>query len=190
LPHFGIARINFPPTISQESGVSDKDRVFFKNFALLIASLMAFTVIIAIAGNYLGEQATRPENPDRMASIEARIAPVGTVYSGAAGRTALAEDRSSADSSGGGAAFDGSLDGEMIYNSVCTACHTAGVAGAPKLEQAAWDARIAQGMDTMVEHAVLGFTGAAGMMPAKGGKMDLTDEQVQVTVQWMLDNLQ
>lgn len=170
--------------------MSEKDRIFIKNFALVIVGLMVFTMVIAVAGYQLNKLATRPANPDRMAALEARIAPVGEVYAGASGRTARAEALASAGSSPGGAAFDGSLDGEMIYNNVCTACHSAGVAGAPKLEQAAWADRMSQGMDTLVSNAINGFTGSAGLMPAKGGKMDLTDEQVRATVQWMVDNLQ
>jgi len=78
----------------------------------------------------------------------------------------------------------------MIYQQVCAACHTSGIAGSPKLEQSVWAARIGQGMATLVNHAIEGYQGAAGLMPARGGRMDLSDEQVQVTVQWMLDNLQ
>ena len=51
-------------------------------------------------------------------------------------------------------------------------------------------ARIAQGADTLHKHAIEGFQGNAGIMPAKGGNPALTDEQVIATVQWMVDNLQ
>ena len=51
-------------------------------------------------------------------------------------------------------------------------------------------ARIAQGKDTLHKHAIEGYTGAAGVMPAKGGNPALTDEQVIATVDWMLANLQ
>jgi cytochrome c5 len=44
-------------------------------------------------------------------------------------------------------------------------------------------------MDTLLKHAIEGFTGNAGIMPPKGGNPSLTDEQVQATVQWMVDNL-
>jgi cytochrome c5 len=77
----------------------------------------------------------------------------------------------------------------VIYEALCGACHTSGAGGAPKLERAAWTARIAQGMDTMNKHAIEGFQGSAGIMPAKGGNPNLTDEQVIATVQWMVDNL-
>jgi cytochrome c5 len=60
---------------------------------------------------------------------------------------------------------------------------------APTLVQAQWNARIAQGMDTLYRHSIEGFVGNSGVMPAKGGNPALTDEQVQATVDWMVGNL-
>jgi cytochrome c5 len=77
----------------------------------------------------------------------------------------------------------------VIYANLCGACHTSGAGGAPKLEAAAWTARIAQGAETMHKHAIEGFQGGAGIMPAKGGNPALTDEQVIATVDWMVANL-
>jgi cytochrome c5 len=80
------------------------------------------------------------------------------------------------------------LDGEAVYKAACTACHGAGIAGAPKTgDQGAWAARLEQGMDTLVEHAIKGFQGQAGYMPARGGHVNLTDEQVRDAVQYMVD---
>lgn len=169
--------------------MSEHDRIFMKNFTLIIIGLMVFTVVIILVAGNMNKLASRPDNPDRVAAVESRIAPVGKVYAGSEGAAAL-EASQSQQAVAQAVAFDGSLDAEMIYNNVCAACHNAGVAGAPKLEQAAWDSRIAQGMDTLVTHAVEGYNGSAGYMPAKGGRTDLSDEQVRVTVQWMVDNLQ
>jgi len=55
---------------------------------------------------------------------------------------------------------------------------------------AEWTARIAQGMDVLHTHAIEGYQGSAGLMPAKGGNPALTDEQVVATVDWMVENLQ
>ena len=53
----------------------------------------------------------------------------------------------------------------------CMACHGAGVAGAPKIgDAAAWGPRIAKGADTLHKHAIEGFQGQAGFMPPKGGR--------------------
>ena len=65
--------------------------------------------------------------------------------------------------------------GEEVYKLACGACHTAGVAGAPKTgDAAAWAPRIKQGYETLVTHAVAGFKA----MPAKGGNADL--DQIEV----------
>lgn len=65
--------------------------------------------------------------------------------------------------------------GAEVYNAACMACHGAGVAGAPKFgDKAAWGARIKQGYDTLVSHAVKGIRA----MPAKGGNADLDEIEV------------
>jgi len=72
--------------------------------------------------------------------------------------------------------------GEQVYNAACAACHGAGVAGAPKKgDGGAWGARIAQGYDTLVSHAVKGIRG----MPAKGGNPSLDDVEVARAVVYM-----
>ncbi|HFC52823.1 MAG TPA: cytochrome c5 family protein [Gammaproteobacteria bacterium] len=77
--------------------------------------------------------------------------------------------------------------GEEIYKQVCFACHDAGVAGAPKIgDKAAWEPRIAKGMDTLHKHAIEGFTGDAGAMPPKGGRTDLSDEAVMSAVDYLV----
>ena len=82
------------------------------------------------------------------------------------------------------------IHGKTIYDNLCAGCHTSGAGGAPKLVRAEWTARLAQGMDTLNRHAIEGFVGEAGMMPAKGGNPALTDEQVVASVDWMIENLQ
>jgi cytochrome c5 len=65
--------------------------------------------------------------------------------------------------------------GQAVYTAVCAACHGTGAAGAPKLGDAgAWGARISQGYDTLVQHALQGIR----LMPAKGGNPDLDDIEV------------
>jgi cytochrome c5 len=82
------------------------------------------------------------------------------------------------------------LSGEEAYSS-CGACHNSGIAGAPKLgDTADWSARISQGTDLLYDHAINGFQGAAGMMPAKGGNMALSDDSVKAAVDYMIENSQ
>lgn len=72
--------------------------------------------------------------------------------------------------------------GDAVYKAVCATCHEAGLAGAPKTGDAgSWSARIAQGYDTLVSHAIKGIRG----MPAKGGNPDLDDVEVARAVVFM-----
>ncbi|MCB1737917.1 MAG: cytochrome c5 family protein [Gammaproteobacteria bacterium] len=77
--------------------------------------------------------------------------------------------------------------GKAIYGKACVACHSVGVAGAPRLgDKAAWSARVAQGVDTLHKHALQGFRG----MPPKGGRMDLSDSDVAAAVDYMVSQAQ
>lgn len=78
-------------------------------------------------------------------------------------------------------------DGEAVYNSGCGACHATGVAGAPKVgDKAAWAARVTQDKETLYGHAINGYQGEAGVMPPKGGFMNLSDDDVKTAVDYML----
>jgi len=79
------------------------------------------------------------------------------------------------------------IDGQHVYESSCVACHGAGIAGAPRVGDAnAWTDRIAQGFDSMVDHAINGFQGSQGMMPAKGGNPALSDDEIRAAVEYMV----
>lgn len=85
-------------------------------------------------------------------------------------------------SSGGGA-----KSGKDIFNSSCMACHSTGAGGAPKMgDKAAWSDRIGKGVDSVYANAIKGFNG----MPPKGTCMSCSDEEIQVTVDYMLKNSQ
>ncbi len=77
--------------------------------------------------------------------------------------------------------------GKEIYDQACHVCHAAGIAGAPGFgDKAAWEPRIAQGMDLLHEHSIKGYTGKTGSMPPKGGRLDLSDEDVKAAVDYMV----
>lgn len=77
--------------------------------------------------------------------------------------------------------------GKSVYGKTCAMCHAAGVAGAPKPgDKADWGPRIAQGNDVLYKHAIEGFTGARGMMPARGGGATLSDDEVKAAVDHMV----
>jgi cytochrome c5 len=79
------------------------------------------------------------------------------------------------------------VDGAAIYKKSCSLCHAGGVAGAPKFgDKAQWTERIAQGNEVLYTHAIKGFKGKTGVMPAKGGSASLTDDQVKAAVDHMV----
>lgn len=70
-----------------------------------------------------------------------------------------------------------------IYNTYCTACHAAGVAGAPKLgDVAAWDERMSKGIETVYSNAINGINA----MPPKGTCSDCSDDEIKAVVDYML----
>lgn len=77
--------------------------------------------------------------------------------------------------------------GKRVYGQACALCHAAGVAGAPKPgDKADWEPRVAQGVDVLYKHAIEGFTGAKGVMPARGGNSNLSDDDVKAVVDYMV----
>jgi cytochrome c5 len=84
------------------------------------------------------------------------------------------------------AASAGAADGKATYESTCHVCHGTGLAGAPKFgDKAAWAPRIAEGLPTLHQHALQGYQGKTGVMPAKGGNTALSDAAVQAAVDYM-----
>lgn len=81
-----------------------------------------------------------------------------------------------------------SLDaGRSVYGKACAMCHAAGVSGAPKPDDKAdWNERLAQGKDLLYKHALEGYTGKKGLMPAKGGNAALSDDEVKAAVDFMV----
>ena len=78
--------------------------------------------------------------------------------------------------------------GRQVYESVCMSCHAPEnvMVAAPKAGDASeWRRRLAQagkGIDTLADHAVDGF----GAMPAKGGRHQLTREEIVAAIRFMM----
>lgn len=74
------------------------------------------------------------------------------------------------------------------YRNTCAGCHDAGLGGAPITgDSADWAQRAAKGMGKVRENAIVGFEGATGIMPARGGGAQLSDEEVDSIVDYMVD---
>lgn len=71
--------------------------------------------------------------------------------------------------------------GEQVFQGACTACHTSGAAGAPKVgDEAAWAPRLKTGYDALLTSALKG----KGAMGAQGGG-DYSDFEVGRAVVYM-----
>ena len=166
----------------------EHDDHFFNVFSVVIGILVAITialfVLARIVGYDLQGQHVKDDAPVR-ASIAERIAPIGKVAVAGQDNAALAIQPD--DPSKATAAVALPADGPATYDAVCAACHSAGIAGAPKSgDKGAWAPRIAQGKDTLYKHAIEGYKGNAGYMPARGGNAALTDDLVRQAVDHMV----
>ena len=73
--------------------------------------------------------------------------------------------------------------GKAVYDSACTVCHAAGVAGAPKSgDKTAWAPRLKTGTDALYTSALKG----KNAMPPKGGNMSLADADVKAAVDYLV----
>lgn len=162
------------------------DLDFLKRFSMVIAFLMAVTLALILFAMYLHYGQPREQSESQVARTVARIAPVGDVYAGASGEAArAAADAAAKAAAASQVAYGGTLDGSVIYNNLCAGCHKAGVGGAPMMG-AGMAARAGKGKDTLYKHAIEGFQGDAGVMPARGGNPALNDDQVKAAVDYML----
>jgi cytochrome c5 len=155
------------------------DREFYKFFAGLLGALAALTVVFFVLAQMVvsGSNLNKNTGADDAQEIAQRIKPVGELSVGA-----TAVMNSIVPTANAAAA-----DGAKVYQSTCSACHAAGVAGAPKFgDKAAWKDRIAQGNAKLYEHAIKGFQGKAGFMPPKGGNSALSDAEVKAAVDHMV----
>ncbi|OGI47816.1 MAG: hypothetical protein A2151_01265 [Candidatus Muproteobacteria bacterium RBG_16_65_34] len=165
------------------------DRAFLKFFSGLIATLVALTVVMFIVANVVDGKAKKPEASLDAKAVAERIKPVGEIGVASSSPVldliipvAAAKKKVVAD--------DGNV-GKKVYNGTCSTCHTAGIAGAPKLgDWAAWKDRIAQGNDLLYTHALKGFAGKVGFMPAKGGNSALADDDVKAAVDFLVHEAQ
>lgn len=166
------------------------DLDFLKRFSMVIAFLMLVTLGLILFAAYLHNALPAAVSPVEAKRTEDRIAPAGAVYAGATGAAAQAAAAEAAKlAAASQVAYGGTTDGSVIYDNLCAGCHKSGAGGAPTLTAAGMGARAGKGKDMLYDHAINGFTGTAGVMPAKGGNAALTDEQVKVTVDWMLEQI-
>jgi len=138
-------------------------KVVFLAFVVpIFAIVLLVNYVVGAKGGGAGTASFTPE------AVAARLKPVATVAYAAEG----------------GAAGHTLRSGEAVVQAICGVCHGAGVAGAPKIgDAAAWGPRNAQGLETLLKHATEGYKG----MPAKGGSPDIDPTELARAVVYMAD---
>ena len=177
------------------------DRHFMNVFSAVLGILVAIALVLIGVSRFAdsGPKGARDVgDPLMRAQAQERIKPFGQVAVAGQDNASLAIAAPPAPApavpAAGGEAAPApakAMDGKMVYETACMACHGMGIAGAPKVgDKGAWGPRIAAGKPTLYKHAIAGLQGSVGFMPAKGGRSDLSDAAVKSAVDYMVSQVQ
>lgn len=154
----------------------EEETAFMTVFPIVLGALIVFTVVIFVIARFLvptPSEIAATVDSRVMMLVEKRIEPVGRVRTSPPDETMMAAAAAPAEP----------RSGPEVYDAVCAACHTTGVANAPKFQDAAsWAPRIGKGIDGLVMSAISGI----GTMPARGGVPTVTDEEIRAAVEHMV----
>ena len=168
--------------------MSKQDSQFFNVFSLVIGILVAITLVLMGLARAVGRNTQLQhvlEDGKYVASVSQNIAPHARIAVAGQDNTALAIVETNPDAPV--IIFAVPEDGPSLYKAACTSCHEQGIGGAPKTgDRAAWGPRLALGKATLYKHALEGYTGKAGIMPPKGGRIDLSDDLIKQGVDYLL----
>lgn len=169
--------------------MSKQDSHFINVFGLVLGILIAIAIVLFGVARAVGNSTQRKDVQQEdlyVQAVEQRVAPPVRIAVAGADNSALAIEAPAASAA---PAMSVPADGAALYDAACHTCHGSGIAGAPKLgDAAAWAPRIAQGTATLYKHAIEGFTGQHGVMPPKGGRTDLPDSLIEQGVDYMVEH--
>lgn len=170
-----------------------RDQKFFDMYFLVIGGLAVFALAIFVLAMELADRTQdvyKRDTAEYKAAVEERIRPVGQIY--LPGEQQQAAAAATVETLPEPEPVATAMTGPQVYNAACNVCHGAGVGGAPVTgDVAAWAPRIAQGIDVLNDHAINGFDGDAPTpMLAKGGRADLSDQEVIDAVAYMVSESQ
>lgn len=141
---------------------------FLSRKVLALLSVATFSALLSSTVSAYGQS---PEE------ITSRITPIGQVC--------IAGEECEVASAAVAGGSDGPRDGESVYGTFCVACHSIGVAGAPKFGSADdWAPRLAKGEASLLSNALNGLNA----MPPRGTCGDCSDDEIKSAIDYMLDN--
>ena len=172
--------------------MSKHDSHFANYFSLVLGILIAIAILLFALAKVVGSTTQGLQvkaEALQLASVNERTRPFARVAVAGEDNTALAIVEKAAATTESAPGLPIPQTAEELYNSACSTCHAQGIGGAPRLgDKAAWAPRIAQGADTLHKHAVEGFQGQTGLMPPKGGRVDLPDDLIRQGVDYMVEH--
>ncbi|GAB4294760.1 MAG: hypothetical protein Kow0083_07740 [Methylophaga sp.] len=155
---------------------NNKSGTFFVGSLVTFAILIGIILMILNNVNEAAKNVTAPASMEPEA-VQERIQPVAEVTVGEPPAVEAPPAEATNDTASTGGA------GEQIVTSVCATCHATGLMQSPKLGSADdWAPRIDKGIETLYNHAINGFN----LMPAKGGRADLSDDDIKAAVDHMV----
>lgn len=168
----------------------EQDKVFFRNFSLVVGILAVLMIIFLVAARITGiDEGAEAER--RATAVAEATAPIGEAsVVGEAEEAPAVETVATAPEGAAGEADAGDM-GKKVYDGLCISCHGSGIPGIPQFgDKAAWAPRIEQGIETLYSHSIDGFTGGSGMMMPPRGGGSLSDEEVKAAVDYIVANSQ
>jgi cytochrome c5 len=167
----------------------NRDQKIFETYSLVIGA-PAIVVLMYLGVTQMldsNQRASAADTAEYQAAVADQLRPFGRVYlpgeEVSAGEPVVTEAEQPEP-------VETMMSGPQVYNDACLVCHGAGVGGAPILGDAGqWAARLEQGNDALYRNAIEGYTGESGFMPAKGARMDLSDDEVRAAVDYMTGEL-
>jgi cytochrome c5 len=164
-----------------------RDQKFFDMYSIVIGILAAFALAVLVLSLKMADLTQGVYTRDvaeYQEAVNARIEPLSQVYLSGEHHESSAPTIETAAAAEPVAT---AMSGPQVYNEACIACHGAGIGGAPVLgDSAGWSERIAKGNDVLNSNAINGYTGV-GYMPPKGGRVDLSDQEIIDAVSYMVD---
>ena len=152
-------------------------------FTGILGVLVAMTIVLFIIAQNIVEPDLKLDDPRVAEAVQERIRPIGRLNTGdapAAAATAATTVQTAA------AQAAETRSGAEVYDMVCHVCHSTGVLNSPKLGDApAWTERLAKGKEALYASSINGLN----QMPPKGGRPDLSDDEIRLAVDYMLERM-
>ena len=149
-------------------------------FAGILGVLIAITLVLFVIAQNIVEPDLKLDDARVAEEVFERIEPIGRLNTSDIPVQASLLPVSNASTA---APF---ASGEEIYNAVCQACHSTGVLNSPVMgSRESWGERLNKSREDLAASVSNGLN----LMPPKGGRPDLSDEQIRMTVDYMLSNL-